>query len=200
MLRKLKYLAILGLSVLSHVLVAQNQTIRGIVKDSDSDFPLPGVSVVVSDLSPILGAVSDANGRFTIENVPPGRHTLEVKYMGYKSQTLSNVMVTAGKEVVLDISLVESVEMLNEIVVTAENNKDRPINEMAKVSARTFSLEEVTRYSGGRNDVARLAANFAGVNAANDSRNDIVVRETLLLGCSGALKAFLYLPQTTSLP
>ncbi len=182
MLRKLKYLAILGLSVLSHVLVAQNQTIRGIVKDSDSDFPLPGVSVVVSDLSPILGAVSDANGRITIENVPPGRHTLEVKYMGYKSQTLSNVMVTAGKEVVLDISLVESVEMLKEIVVTAENNKDRPINEMAKVSARTFSLEEVTRYSGGRNDVARLAANFAGVNAANDSRNDIVVRGNSPIG------------------
>jgi hypothetical protein len=50
------------------------------------------------------------------------------------------------------------------------------MNELAKVSARTFSLEEVTRYSGGRNDVARLATNFAGVSAANDARNDIVVR------------------------
>jgi hypothetical protein len=87
-----------------------------------------------------------------------------------------NVLVTAGKEVVLDIALVASVESLKEVVITGERGKDRPVNELAKVSARTFSLEEVTRYSGGRNDVARLATNFAGVSAANDSRNDIVVR------------------------
>ncbi len=47
---------------------------------------------------------------------------------------------------------------------------------MATISARTFSLEEVTRYSGGRNDASRLVSNFAGVSTSNDSRNDIVVR------------------------
>jgi hypothetical protein len=44
------------------------------------------------------------------------------------------------------------------------------------VSARTFSLEEVTRFSGGRNDASRLAGNFAGVVTNDDSRNDIVIR------------------------
>src|SRR5690606_16859939 len=77
---------------------------------------------------------------------------------------------------VLNIKLEESVEQLDEIVVTAGADKDLPINDLAKVSARTFSLEEVTRFSGGRNDVARLATSFAGVSAPNDSRNDIVVR------------------------
>ena len=47
---------------------------------------------------------------------------------------------------------------------------------MASISARTFSLEEVNRYAGGRSDVARLAGNFAGVATADDSRNDIVIR------------------------
>nr|MBP6624781.1 TonB-dependent receptor plug domain-containing protein [Chitinophagaceae bacterium] len=47
---------------------------------------------------------------------------------------------------------------------------------MSSVSARTFSMEEVNRYAGGRSDPARLAANFAGVSAPDDSRNDIVIR------------------------
>lgn len=154
----------------------QSQTVKGTVLDADSQFPLTGVSVVVLGIDPPKAAVSDLNGQFRIEGVPVGRHDLIVQSIGYKNQSLSNVMVTSGKEVILNINLVESVEMLNEIVITADDEKDRPINDMAKVSARTFSLEEVTRFSGGRNDVARLAANFAGVNTADDSRNDIVVR------------------------
>jgi len=47
---------------------------------------------------------------------------------------------------------------------------------MATVSARTFSVEESQRYAGARNDVARMAANYAGVNTANDAVNDIVIR------------------------
>ena len=142
----------------------------------DSQQPLIGVNVILIDSDPFLGGVTDLDGNFRIEGVPAGRQNFLVKYIGYKSQTLPNVLVTAGKQVVLNIQLEESVEALNEVVITADSDKDRPNNEMAKVSARTFSLEEVTRFSGGRNDVARLATNFAGVSGANDSRNDLVVR------------------------
>ncbi len=77
-----------------------------------------------------------------------GRHNLAVLYVGYKSLLLPNVLVTAGKEVILTIKLEESVEQLDDIVFTGESSKDMPLNELAKVSARTFSLEEVTRFSG----------------------------------------------------
>ena len=82
----------------------------------------------------------------------------------------------------LEIRLEESVVKMNEVVVTAEVEKDKANNEMATISARTFSVEEVTRFSGGRNDVSRLASNFAGVSTANDSRNDIVIRGNSPLG------------------
>jgi len=152
------------------------QTIKGSVKDLNSEFPLPGVNIVLLNSDPFIGAVTDVDGKFRMENVPTGRQALLVKYIGYKSQTLPNVLVTAGKEVVVNVFLEESVENLKEVVITADSDKDRPNNEMAKVSARTFSLEEVQRFSGGRNDVARLASNFAGVRAADDARNDIIVR------------------------
>ncbi len=162
--------------VISLPLSGQTQIVKGTVLDAQADYPIIGASVILIGSDPIVGTVTDLNGNFRLEAVPYGRQALAIQYIGYKSISLPNVLVTAGKQVVLNIKLEESVEKLDEVVITAEADKDLPLNELAKVSARTFSLEEVTRFSGGRNDVARLATSFAGVSAPNDSRNDIVVR------------------------
>ncbi|PIB36900.1 TonB-dependent receptor [Reichenbachiella sp. 5M10] len=164
------------LAVMTLPTKAQVQTVKGSILDAQSEYPLIGATVQVLGTESILGGITDINGQFKLENVPTGRQTLAVSYMGYRSQTIPNVLVTVGKEVVLRVKLEESVESLDEVVVTADSERDLPLNELAKVSARTFSPDDVTRFSGGRNDVARLAASFAGVSAPNDSRNDIVVR------------------------
>ncbi len=160
----------------------QTQVIKGKILDAKAAYPLIGVTVTLANSDPVIGGVTDSNGNFRLENVPIGRQMFVVQYVGYKSITLPNVLVTTGKEVVLAVNMEESVEQLDEIVVTAGSDKDLPNNELAKVSARTFSLEEVTRFSGGRNDVARLATSFAGVSAPDDSRNDIVVRGNSPIG------------------
>ncbi|MFK7970396.1 MAG: carboxypeptidase-like regulatory domain-containing protein [Bacteroidia bacterium] len=157
-------------------LSAQTQTIRGTVYDAESEIPLTGATILITDLTEAIGAYSDDNGRFVLKNVPVGRRTLNIKYLGYKEQTLPNILVTSGKEVIMEVRLVETVTQTDEVVISARTKKDLTINEMSTVSARTFSLEEVTRYSGARNDVARMAGNFAGVATADDSRNDIVIR------------------------
>lgn len=138
--------------------------------------PLAGASVVVVDLEEAIGAFSDEQGRFVLEKVPVGRRAIRISFLGYKEQTLPNILVTSGKEVLLEIRLVESVTTTDEVVISGSSKKDLTVNEMATVSARTFSLEEVTRFAGARNDVARMAGNFAGVATADDSRNDIVIR------------------------
>ncbi|MEM8939211.1 MAG: TonB-dependent receptor [Bacteroidota bacterium] len=155
---------------------SQTQTVKGLILDAQAEYPLIGATIQLVGSDPIIGDVADIDGEFVIEKVPVGRQNFAVTYIGYKSISLPNVLVTSGKEVVLRILLEESVEKLQEVVITADANKDLPINDMAKVSARTFSLEEVTRFSGGRNDVAKLATSFAGVSATDDARNDIVVR------------------------
>ena len=55
-------------------------------------------------------------------------------------------------------------------------------NEMAIISAQQFSVEETERYAGSRGDPARMVSNFAGVQGADDSRNDIIVRGNSPLG------------------
>lgn len=174
-------ITILGIFT-SIVSLAQNQTVKGMIIDAQAEYALIGATIQLVGSEPVKGAVADVNGEFRIEDVPVGRQTFAVTYIGYKSITLPNVLVTSGKEVILRVLLEESVEKLEEVVVTASADKDLPINDLAKVSARTFSLEEVTRFSGGRNDVAKLATSFAGVNATNDARNDIVVRGNSPIG------------------
>lgn len=173
---KLQFIAAAFLFMSSSFLNAQTQTIRGKVLDADAGMPLIGVTVSVLDTDPLIGTSTDLDGNFVLQNVPVGRKDILFSYIGYKNQIKPNVFITAGKEVFLDVNLQESVEQLDEVVISASGKKEQPNNDLAKVSARTFSLEEVTRYSGGRNDVARLATSFAGVSAPDDSRNDIVVR------------------------
>lgn len=177
LLKSIKALLLLSILIgFSKRCFSQTQTVKGTIIDVQSEYPLIGASIILIGSDPIMGAVTDVDGKFILKDVPVGRHSFICQYIGYKTITLPNVSVTAGKEVVLEVKIEESVNSLNEFVVSGKSSKDKPNNDLAKVSARTFSLEEVTRFSGGRNDVARLAASFAGVSAPSDSRNDIVVR------------------------
>jgi hypothetical protein len=160
---------------------AQTSTIRGVVRDQQSETPLIGVTVQLAPNSPVengsvLGATTDENGNFILKNVPVGRQMLRITYVGYEPQTLPNLLITSGKEAQLDIRMQESFNKMNEVVITAKSEKDKTMNEMAAISARQFNTEEVRRYSGGRSDIGRLVTNFAGVAANNDARNDIVIR------------------------
>jgi hypothetical protein len=151
------------------------QTIKGTVIDKASEKPLAGISITVAGLS--VGATTDSAGSYKLGNVPVGRQRISFSSVGYKPVSIPEILVTVGKEVILDVSLEESIRTLHEVSVSAPRvRKGMALNEFAGSSARSFSMEEVTRYAGGRNDPARLASNFAGVSSTNDSRNDIVVR------------------------
>lgn len=169
-------LALLPLLLFPVFLFSQTQTLRGIVLDKQAETPLIGATVQVLNLEPAIGATTDLDGAFALKNVPVGRQTLRITYLGYEVQTVPNVLLTAGKEVLLTIKMEESFTAMNEVVITAKVDKDKAINDLATISARQFNTEEVRRYSGGRGDVGRLVANFAGVAASNDARNDIIIR------------------------
>jgi len=149
------------------------QRIKGQVLDKESRVPLEGVLVAVTSLPVVRTANTDANGRFQLDSIPLGKQQLQFSYGSYQDQTLPEVLVTSGREVILEVLLQESAHRLNEQVIKA---KRRANNEMALVSVKTFDVQETERYAGSRGDPARMASNFAGVQGADDSRNDIIVR------------------------
>lgn len=149
---------------------------RGRVIDKQSQFPLPGVSVVLSSSDPIRGASTDNDGYFRIENVSPGRHNVKLSFIGYEPRVSSNLLVNNGKDLEINVELEESIEFLNVAEIEASEEKHESLNKMSSVSARSFTVEAAMRYSGSLQDPARMAQNFAGVSNTSDDRNDIIIR------------------------
>jgi hypothetical protein len=157
------------------------QTIKGLVVDKQSQTPIPGAIIQVVNSNPLLGTSTNEQGEFKITNVPIGRLQIKIQVISYKEKYIT-INLNAGKESITNIELEESVIQGQEIVVIAEQDKTKTNNKMSTVSSRLFSAEEAARYAGSRNDPARMAANFAGVSGANDSRNDIIIRGNSPIG------------------
>jgi hypothetical protein len=156
------------------------QTVRGKVFDSESNFPLVGAKIVIVVNGQKYMAAAGADGDFAIAKVPVGKHQLDASAPFYDARTLT-VEVTSGRELIVQIPLQEKVSQQQDVRVVGRKQGE-VLNEMAVLSAQQFSVEETNRYPGSRMDPARMASNFAGVNGADDSRNDIVVRGNSPLG------------------
>ncbi|MEI8202000.1 MAG: TonB-dependent receptor [Bacteroidota bacterium] len=152
------------------------QTLRGSVTDKLTRLPLPGASVILLNVTPLKGAISDTNGRFRIEKVSIGRIGIKVSFIGYQDVILNELNLSTGKELVLNIEMEEKVLTSSTVVISGSEDKTQTINKMTTVSSRGFTVEETGKYAGSRSDVGRMAANFAGVATGNDARNDIVIR------------------------
>ncbi len=150
------------------------QNIKGVVRDIQSKKPLEGATIIVLGSTPLKGTSSKKDGIFKIKDVPLGRYELKISYIGYKEVILPEVTLHSAKEVFLNIELEEFAEEITQVLI--ETDKERPLNNMALVSARSFRVEETKRYAASFGDPARMALCYAGVSTNDDYRNEIIVR------------------------
>jgi len=167
---------ILTLTGLSLSAQEYTQTVKGKVTDLDTKISLPGASVILIGSQPLLGTITDPDGNFRLENVPVGRQSFEISYLGYERIYLQEILVGSGREVVLNVEMKESVTSLEEFTVVAENDKSEAINQMAIVSSQQVTVEETSRIAAGINDPGRTAQSYAGVSAADDEDNELIIR------------------------
>ena len=154
------------------VATANAQTIKGVVTDADNGEPIIGATIKVKETS--KAAVTDMNGKYSITGLTTGRYTIEASYIGYQPAVIPEILVTEGKEVVINVPISESMNELGEVVVKPRISKESAVNKMALVGARMLSMEEASRYAGGYSDPARLVTAFAGV-AGNSNDNGVSV-------------------------
>ena len=170
------------LCLISNIASAQDikQTIRGIVVDQENKIPLIGANIMLMSAGDPIGTSADIDGSFSLENIPVGRHNLEVSYLGYETLYLNGLLLNSGKELVLNLEMQESTATLETVTINAEKDVDKtkPLNSFATLSSRTFSVEETSRYAASSYDPARMAQNYAGVSAGSgdDLFNQIVIR------------------------
>ena len=170
--------------LLSTLLFAENtQTVRGVIIDKIAQFPIIGGAVVLRQNAQIVkNTVTNVNGEYRLEDIPYGKYTIEVSFIGYYTFLNAEVTVQSGAQTILNIELIEASFELDEVELVGVDHKGDAINEFATVSSRTFSIEETERYAGSRGEPSRMAANYAGVLGNNDNSNDIVVRGNTPIG------------------
>jgi hypothetical protein len=175
-MKKIMGLFLFHLSVLQicSAQVQLTQNIRGAVLDADAKTPLSDVSIRLA--SGQAATISDSSGRFLLAQVPVGRQTILVSRTGYEERLISDILVSTGKEVELSISMIERVSVLGNVEVKARRKSNKPLNEFATVSARSFSVEDTRKFPASVFDPARMAMNFPGVSANGDFGNEIIVR------------------------
>jgi len=121
-LRFTSFLTALLVLLVALPLLAQDQgTVQGKVTDASSRNALPGANVQVEGTS--LGAASDANGNYTIGNVPVGTYVVKVSYVGYVTQTRT-VTVAAGTNQ-MNFALTQTVIEGQEVIVEVNRARER---------------------------------------------------------------------------
>ena len=91
---------------------AQTSTVKGVVTSAEDGLPVIGASVVVQGTT--MGAITDLDGNFNIDNVPSTAKTLMVSFVGLRTE-----VVAIQKGIVMQIELKSASEILDEVVVTA---------------------------------------------------------------------------------
>lgn len=92
--------------------------ISGRVTDTESGESLPGVNVIIEGTP--LGASTDVDGYYTINNIPPGTYTLTASAIGFQKKQFVNVKVSTDFTTKINIQLSSTVTTLGTIVITAE--------------------------------------------------------------------------------
>jgi len=149
--------------------VAQDGTVRGTITDAETGEPLMFTSVFVKDTDPPVGAQTDLDGNYEVK-LPVGTYTLEVSYVGYATNTITDVEVTEGEVTVLDFSMQEETETLQEVVVQA-SRIDRTENALLILQKKAttiqdgISAQEISRF--GSNNAAETMKRVTGASVVD---------------------------------
>ena len=119
-----------------------SQSVRGTVVDRGTGVALPGATLQLISTDFSEGTITNEDGIFHISSVPIGRYSIEVRFIGYETFGMAEILVTSARPVILEIRLQEMVSEIESVEVKSQVRKDIPLNHMATLSARTFTVEE----------------------------------------------------------
>lgn len=166
------YLTASILLVITTISAQNNGTLTGQVIDNKTLLPLEGTTVLIEGTT--IGVVTDAQGYFSIQDVPPQTYSITANFLGYTDETKFNVIVKSVGTADLLFKLEEDNQVLDEVVVVKSSfrtTKETPL------STQSLSAVEIETYPGGNNDIAKVAQSLPGISPSiGGFRNDFIIR------------------------
>lgn len=131
-MRKFKLAIMTLVMVCTHIAYSQTKSISGLVTDVSGQ-PLPGVTVLVKGT--VHGTNTDFDGNYTIDNVGP-EDQLVISYIGMTTET-----ITIGNRTIINITMEESAESLEEVVVVGYGVQKKALTTGANLNVKGEDIQ-----------------------------------------------------------
>ena len=156
---------------ISFLLAQPVHQVKGTVIDKSNRQPLEFINVMIVGLN--KGGVTNAEGKFSIGQVPPGIYRLQASTIGYKTVTTPEYILST-RDLHIQIEMEENQTELEGVTVTASPFR-RDIE--SPVSLRIIGLQEIEKSPGANRDISRIVQSYPGVTFSPIGyRNDLIVR------------------------
>lgn len=156
---------------ISFLLAQPVHQVKGTVIDKSNRQPLEFINVMIVGLN--KGGVTNAEGKFSIGQVPPGIYRLQASAIGYKTVTTPEYILST-RDLHIQIEMEENQTELEGVTVTASPFR-RDIE--SPVSLRIIGLQEIEKSPGANRDISRIVQSYPGVAFSPIGyRNDLIVR------------------------
>jgi len=166
------------ISFRTQVFAQNTSNIRGTVRDKNTQEVLVGTVIKLEGTD--LGGAADEDGNFKIEKVPTGSYNIVATIVGYQVVTKYNINVTSGNDQIISFELLEDVNTLEEISLSADKKRSAVVADIiTPLSVQSLTSEEIRGNPGGNFDISKVIQALPGVGGTTGGggfRNDIIIR------------------------
>jgi TonB dependent receptor/CarboxypepD_reg-like domain/TonB-dependent Receptor Plug Domain len=150
--------------------------VQGVITDKGTQETLIGVSVIVEGSNPVVSTTTDADGKYQLK-IPVGSSNIKASYLGYKTMTKFNVVVTSGNANIINYEMDVEAAAIGEVLVK-ENRSIKVTTVESPNSIQRLSAEEIKTSPGGNFDIFKVVQTLPGIGnpPTIGNRNDIIVR------------------------
>jgi outer membrane receptor for ferrienterochelin and colicin len=164
--------------VVSSISLAQGTgAINGSIVNRNNQQPLAGITIALKPGE--KQTISESMGGFRIVGIQPGSYTISFSGIGYQTKTISNLVVTSGNELNLQIELDPNVQQLNSVIVNSRKNTAKVATIESPLSIQRLTSEDIKGNPGGNFDISKVIQSLPGVGGGiggGSFRNDVIIR------------------------
>ena len=122
LVEKMKKITLILLFLVGSFTLFGQSSVRGVVTDQTTGETMPGVKISLDGTQKM--ALTDFDGKFTLNNIPEGKYSITAKYATYNTKTITDIEVRIGEPTIVNIAMGSAVSEQQEVVVTATMKKE----------------------------------------------------------------------------
>ncbi len=166
---KKEYRYLLLLSLLWHFVVAQQVSLTGTVRDSTNGETVIGATILLKESGQAV--FTDVYGRYSISS-PPGKYTVLVSYVGFRSQSQPVVL---NKNATMNFKIAALQEILEVEITAKADSENVKRSQMSVVQLDMAEIKKVPAFMG-EVDILKTIQLLPGVKNAGDGNTGFYVR------------------------